>query len=91
MEGMNYLVAKKKEAMAFMLQEERIMIETEKLELKRQLEEERIMKIDMSTLSYKQQQYYQRRQDEILTKCSVNCKISYIWLTCQCGFSLLKN
>jgi hypothetical protein len=34
MEGMNYLVAKKKEAMAFMLQEERIMIEREKVELK---------------------------------------------------------
>jgi hypothetical protein len=32
------------------------------------MEEERIMSIDMSTLSYKQQQYYERRQDEILAK-----------------------
>jgi hypothetical protein len=91
MEGMDYLVAKKKEAMAFAMQEERVMIEREKVELKRELEEERIKKINMSTLSYKQQRYYERHQDEILTNRSVNCKVSYIWLTCQCGFSLLKN
>jgi hypothetical protein len=36
--------------------------------MKRELEEERIMNIDMSTLSYKQQKYYERRQDEILAK-----------------------
>jgi hypothetical protein len=50
-----------------MLQED-IRIESEKVEMKRELEEERIMNIDMSNLSYKQQQYYERRQDEILAK-----------------------
>jgi hypothetical protein len=79
---MEYLVAKKKEAdaerdlkkeerckKAFALQEERIRIEREKLEMTRELEEDRIMHMDMSTLSYKQQEYFQRRQDEILAKC----------------------
>ncbi|KAK3152520.1 hypothetical protein QOZ80_2BG0160080 [Eleusine coracana subsp. coracana] len=81
MEAMDYLVAKKKEAdaekdlkkeerckKAFALQEERIRIEKEKFEFKRELEEERIMNIDMSTLSYKQQQYYEGRQNEIMAK-----------------------
>jgi hypothetical protein len=36
--------------------------------MRRELEEEGIMNIDLSTLSYKQQQYYERRQDEILAK-----------------------
>jgi hypothetical protein len=65
---MEYLVSKKKEAdaerdlkkeerykKAFALQEERIKIEREKVEMKRELEEDRIMHMDMSTLSYKQQ------------------------------------
>ncbi|GJN24922.1 hypothetical protein PR202_gb12700 [Eleusine coracana subsp. coracana] len=81
MEAMEYFVAKKKEAdgekdlkkeerckKAFALQEERIMIERERVEIKRQLEEERIMNIDMSTLNYKQQQYYESRQEGILSK-----------------------
>jgi hypothetical protein len=68
MEAMEYLVAKKKEPnaekdlkkeemckKAFALQEDWIRIEREKVEMKRELEEERIMNIDMSTLSYKQQ------------------------------------
>jgi hypothetical protein len=65
---MEYLVAKKREAdaekklkkedrckEAFALHDERIRIEREMAELKRELEEERIMNIDMSILSYKQQ------------------------------------
>ncbi|GJN29198.1 hypothetical protein PR202_gb17395 [Eleusine coracana subsp. coracana] len=79
--AMEFLVAQKKEAddekemkkeerckKAFALQEERISIEREKVEIKRELEEERIMNIDMSTLSYKQQQYYEMRQEEILAR-----------------------
>jgi hypothetical protein len=31
--------------------------------MKRELEEDQIMHMDMSTLSYKQQQYFERRQD----------------------------
>jgi hypothetical protein len=71
MEAMEYLVANKKEAdvekelkkdnrcrKAFTLLEERIRIEREMLDMQREMEEERIMNIDMSTLSYKQQQYY---------------------------------
>jgi hypothetical protein len=79
MEAMKYLLAKKKEAdaekelknerckKAFAMQEERIRIEREKVEIKRALEG-RILNIDMTTLSYKQQQYYKKRLDEILTK-----------------------
>jgi hypothetical protein len=52
---------------AFAMQEERIRIEREKVEIKRALEG-RILNIDMTTLSYKQQQYYKKRLDEILTK-----------------------
>jgi hypothetical protein len=40
--------------------------------MRRELAEEGIMNIDQSTLSYKQQQYYERRQDEILAKCMNN-------------------
>jgi hypothetical protein len=78
---MEYLVSKKKEAgaernlkkeerykKAFALQEERIRIEREKVEMKKELEEDRIMHMNMSTLSYRQQQYFERRQDEILAK-----------------------
>jgi hypothetical protein len=39
-----------------------------KVDMQREMDEERIMNIDMSTLSYKQQQYYERRHDEILAK-----------------------
>jgi hypothetical protein len=85
LEAMEYLVAKKEKVDAvkdlkkegrfkktFALQEERIRIERERIEFKREMEEERIMNIDMSTLSYKQQQYYERRQDEIVAKCMNN-------------------
>jgi hypothetical protein len=63
---MGYLVAKKREAdaekklkkeerckKAFALHDEMIRIERERVVLKREPEEERIMNIDMSTLSYK--------------------------------------
>jgi ribonucleotide monophosphatase NagD (HAD superfamily) len=81
MEAMKYLVAKKEIADAakelkkeerfkktFALQEERIRMERENMEFKRKVEEERIMNTDMSTLSYKHQQYYERHQDEIIVK-----------------------
>jgi hypothetical protein len=53
---------------AFALQEEWIRIARERVDMKREIEEERIMNIDRSPLSYKQEQYYERRQYEILTK-----------------------
>jgi hypothetical protein len=81
MKAMKYLVAKNERGDAvkelkkeerfkktFELQEERIRMERIRMEFKMQMEEERIMNIDMSTLSYKQQQYYKRLQDEIITK-----------------------
>jgi ribonucleotide monophosphatase NagD (HAD superfamily) len=81
MKAMEYLVSKKEKADAakelkkeerfkktFALQEERIIMEREKMEFKREMEEEKILNIDMSTLSYKQQQYYERRQDKIIVK-----------------------
>jgi hypothetical protein len=81
MEAMEYLVIKKEKAdavkelkkeerfkKAFALQEERIRMKRERMEFKREMEKESIMNIDMSSLSYKQQQYYERRQDEIIAK-----------------------
>jgi hypothetical protein len=66
LEAMEYLMAHKKEAdaekdlkkeerckKAFALQEERIRIEREKVVIKREMEEDRIMHMDLSTLSYK--------------------------------------
>jgi hypothetical protein len=77
---MKYLVEKKKEAdvekdlkkeerckKSFALQEERIRIEREKVEMKIEPEDQ-IMEMDMSTLSYKQQQYFEKCQDEILAR-----------------------
>jgi hypothetical protein len=68
LEAIEYHVAKKKEIdiekylkkderckKAFAMLEERIRIERKKLEMKRELEEDQIMHMDMSTLSYKQQ------------------------------------
>jgi hypothetical protein len=81
LEALMYLMLKKKQAdvekdlkkderckNAVVLQEEMIRIEREKVEIKRELEEDRIMHMYMNTLSYKQQQYLERRQDEILAK-----------------------
>jgi hypothetical protein len=84
-EAVDYLMEKKKETdhekelkkeerfnKAFALQEERIKLEKEKFEFKRQMEEERIIGLDLSTMNYKQQQYYERRQNEILDRCLNN-------------------
>ncbi|CAL4915205.1 unnamed protein product [Urochloa decumbens] len=80
-EAVDYLMAKKKEAdlekdlkkeercnKAFALQEERIKLEREKFELQRDLEEERILGLDLSTMNYNRQQYYEVRQNEILAR-----------------------
>jgi hypothetical protein len=65
MEAMEYLVVKKEKIdatkelkkeerfkKAFALQEERIRMKREKMKFKREMKEERILNIDMSTLSY---------------------------------------
>ncbi|CAN6167018.1 unnamed protein product [Urochloa humidicola] len=80
-EAVDYLMAKKKEAdlekdlkkeercnKAFALQEERIKLERENFELQRDLEEERILGLDLSTMTYQQQQYYEVRRNEILAR-----------------------
>jgi hypothetical protein len=40
----------------------------EKFELEREQEEDRIIDLDLSTMNYKQQQYYEWRQNEILAR-----------------------
>jgi hypothetical protein len=80
-EAMDYLMAKKKEAdlekelkkeerckKAFELQEERLKLEKDKFEFKRDLEEERILNLDLTTMSFNLQQYYGVRQREILAR-----------------------
>ncbi|KAG8051788.1 hypothetical protein GUJ93_ZPchr0001g31117 [Zizania palustris] len=81
MEAVDYLMEKKKEAdierelkkeercnKAFALLEERIKLDKEKFEFQRQLEEDKILGLDLSTMDYKQQQYYEHRQNEILAR-----------------------
>ncbi|XP_020405690.1 uncharacterized protein [Zea mays] len=81
MEVVDYLIAKKKDSdlekdlkkeercnKAFALQEERIKLDKEKFAFQRQLEEDRIIGLDLSTMNYKQQQYYEDRQNEILAR-----------------------
>ncbi|KAG2550564.1 hypothetical protein PVAP13_9KG330100 [Panicum virgatum] len=76
-----YLMAKKKEAdvekdlkkeercnKAFALQEERIKLEREKFEFQRELEEDKIMALYLSTMTYEQQQYYEDRKNKILVR-----------------------
>ncbi|CAO2201061.1 unnamed protein product [Urochloa humidicola] len=80
-EALDYLVAKMKEAdaqkdlkkdercnKAFAIQEEKIKLEREKFEFQRELEEERILSLDLSNTTYRLRQYYERRQDEIFAR-----------------------
>ncbi|CAL4999539.1 unnamed protein product [Urochloa decumbens] len=80
-EALDYLVAKMKEAdaqkdvkkderfnKAFAIQEEKIKLEREKFEFQRQLEEERILSLDLSNMTDRLRQYYERRQDEIFAR-----------------------
>ncbi|CAN6209995.1 unnamed protein product [Urochloa humidicola] len=80
-EALDYLVAKMKEAdaqkelkkdercnKAFAIQEEKIKLEREKFEFQRELEEERILSLDLSNMTYRLRQYYERRQDEIFAR-----------------------
>ncbi|TVU45988.1 hypothetical protein EJB05_05498 [Eragrostis curvula] len=53
---------------AFALQQERLKLDREKFEFQRDLEEERILNLDLSTMSYKTQQYYEGHQNEILAR-----------------------
>ncbi|CAO2211497.1 unnamed protein product [Urochloa humidicola] len=79
--ALDYLVAKMKEAdaekdlkkdercnKAFAIQEEKIKLEREKFEFQRELEEERILSLDLSTMTDKLRQYYESRQDEIFAR-----------------------
>ena len=81
-EAVDYLMAKKKEAdlerelkkdercnKAFALQEERIKLEREKFELQRELEEDKIIAMDLSTMAFEEQQYFQYRKNKILERC----------------------
>ncbi|CAN6237734.1 unnamed protein product [Urochloa humidicola] len=73
-EALDYLVTKMKEAdaekdlkkdercnKAFDIQEEKIKLEREKFEFQRELEEERILSLDLSNMTYRLRQYYERR------------------------------
>jgi hypothetical protein len=53
---------------AFALQEEKIKLEREKFEFQRELEEERILSLDLSNMTYILWQYYKKPQDEIFTR-----------------------
>ena len=77
-EAVDYLMAKKKEAdlerdlkkeercnKAFALQEERIKLEREKFEFKRELKEDKIIALDLSTMTFDDQQYYEDRKRKI--------------------------
>ena len=50
---------------AFALQEERIKLEREKFELQRELEEDKIIYMDLSTMTFDDQQYFEDRKREI--------------------------
>jgi hypothetical protein len=53
---------------AFALQEERLKLEKDKFEFQRDLEEERILNLDLTTMTYDLQQYYAVRRQEILAR-----------------------
>ena len=50
---------------AFALQEERIKLEREKFEFKRELKEDKIIALDLSTMTFDDQQYFEDRKREI--------------------------
>ncbi|XP_039825664.1 uncharacterized protein LOC120687706 isoform X2 [Panicum virgatum] len=81
-EAVDYLMAKKKEAdlekelkkeercnRAFALQEERIKLERVKFEFKREIKEEKIIALDLSTMTFDDQQYYEDRKRKIRERC----------------------
>jgi len=53
---------------ALALQEERIKLDKKKFDFERDREEERIINIDMSTMSTRQQQFYDDQQKKILAR-----------------------
>ncbi|XP_040383784.1 uncharacterized protein LOC121055381 [Oryza brachyantha] len=80
-ESLDYLWAKKKEAdeekeikkeerynHAFALEEQRIAAEKEKFEFKRMIEEERILRTDVSNMDISQQEYYKNLKDHIISR-----------------------
>ena len=80
-EALDYLAAKIKEADAlkdlkkeercnkvFALQEEKIKLEREKFEFQRELEEDKIIAMDLSTMAFEDQQYFQDRKNKILER-----------------------
>uniref|UniRef100_J3N2A0 No apical meristem-associated C-terminal domain-containing protein n=1 Tax=Oryza brachyantha TaxID=4533 RepID=J3N2A0_ORYBR len=80
-ESLDYLWAKKKEAdeekeikkeerynHAFALEEQRIAMEKEKFDFKRMIEEERILRTDVSNMDISQQEYYKNLKDHIISR-----------------------
>jgi len=53
---------------AFALQEEKIKLEREKFEFQRELEEDKIIAMDLSTMAFEEQQYFQYRKNKILER-----------------------
>ena len=53
---------------AFALQEERIKLDREKFEFERELEEDKIIALDLSTMTYDQQQYFEDRKNKVLAR-----------------------
>ncbi|KAL6851494.1 hypothetical protein ACP4OV_020427 [Aristida adscensionis] len=53
---------------AFALEEEKMKLEREKFDFQREQEEERILSLDLSNMTYRQKQYYEGRQNEILDR-----------------------
>ena len=53
---------------ALALQEKRIKLDKENFDFERDREEKRIMNIDMSTMSTRQQQFYDDQQKKILAR-----------------------
>ncbi|KAF8730903.1 hypothetical protein HU200_016775 [Digitaria exilis] len=81
------------------LQEEKIKLEREKFEFQRDMEDERILSLDLSNMTYRLQQYYERRQDEILTRRALlqdgivgdpfRCKVASCACECREDMALL--